>query len=169
MSSIVLCQETQYPAGIIYGPKAAFQINAPDGWVLDNKSGAADGLDCVLYLKGLTWENSPVVMYAKIAGTKFEDVGKFIDFAIRSFQQEDSNFIYARQKNRAINKKDSAIVYDYIGGPYHEYDRAAYIQVPKAVCYIVFSAHNKDDFEKYAPALLKTADSFVYMPQYIRP
>ena len=35
-------QET-FRGGIVYGPKAAFKIDAPEGWVLDNKSGANKG------------------------------------------------------------------------------------------------------------------------------
>ena len=58
-----------FPNGVVYGPKAAFAIAAPNGWVLDNKSGAVDGLPCVLYPKDTTWQTSPVVMYAKIAST----------------------------------------------------------------------------------------------------
>jgi hypothetical protein len=38
LSPFMVAQET-YPGGIVYGPKAAFDIFAPEGWVLDNKSG----------------------------------------------------------------------------------------------------------------------------------
>jgi hypothetical protein len=37
--------------GIVYGGKAAFNITAPEGWVLDTESGAEQGLPCVLYPK----------------------------------------------------------------------------------------------------------------------
>jgi hypothetical protein len=32
-----------YPGGIVYGPKAAVNIAAPEGWVLDNQSGVEAG------------------------------------------------------------------------------------------------------------------------------
>ena len=44
--------QNKYPGGIVYGPKAAFNIAAPEGWVLDNESGVEQGLPCVLYPKG---------------------------------------------------------------------------------------------------------------------
>jgi hypothetical protein len=47
-----------FPGGIVYGPKAAFKIDAPKGWVLDNSAGAAQGLPCVLYPKGSTWSRA---------------------------------------------------------------------------------------------------------------
>jgi len=64
--------------GIVYGPKAAFNISAPEGWVLDNQSGADQGLPCVLYPKGSSWSDARTIMYAKIASTQYEDVGKFV-------------------------------------------------------------------------------------------
>jgi hypothetical protein len=47
-----------YPGGIVYGPKAAFNINAPEGWVLDNESGSQQGMPCVLYPKGQSWADA---------------------------------------------------------------------------------------------------------------
>jgi hypothetical protein len=35
--------QENYRGGIVYGPKAAFNIGAPKGWVLDNESGASQG------------------------------------------------------------------------------------------------------------------------------
>src|SRR5688572_8354244 len=62
-----------FPAGIVYGPKAAFNIRAPEGWVLDNRAGVSQGLPCVLYPKGSTWADADAVMYAKIASTDTTD------------------------------------------------------------------------------------------------
>ena len=41
--------QENYRGGIVYGPKAAFNISAPEGWVLDNESGRDQGMPCVLY------------------------------------------------------------------------------------------------------------------------
>jgi hypothetical protein len=75
-------QET-FRGGIVYGPKAAFDIAAPEGWVLDNKSGVKQGLPCVLYPKGSSWADAKTIMYAKIASTEFEDVNEFVAWAIK--------------------------------------------------------------------------------------
>src|SRR5216110_3399342 len=76
-----------YPGGIVYGPKAAFNIAAPEGWVLDNTSGADQGLPCVLYPKGSSWSDARTIMYAKIASPQFEDVNAFVAMAIREMQE----------------------------------------------------------------------------------
>src|SRR5437773_8064225 len=83
--------QEKYPAGIVYGPKAAFSIAAREGWVLDNTSGAEQGLPCVLYRKGSSWEDAKTIMYAKIAGTQFEDVNAFVAMAIKEMQKTHGN------------------------------------------------------------------------------
>ena len=63
--------------GIVHGPKAAFIISAPQGWLLDNQSGNSLGLPCVLYPKGSSWDDQKVFMYAKIASTEHPNAEKF--------------------------------------------------------------------------------------------
>jgi len=50
--------QEKYRGGIVYGPKAAFNISAPEGWVLDNQAGVEQGLPCVLYPKGESWADA---------------------------------------------------------------------------------------------------------------
>ena len=80
--------QNQYAGGIVYGPKGAFNIAAPEGWVLDNESGVEQGLPCVLYRKGESWADARTVMYAKIAGTDYEDAEKFVQVAIKQMQSK---------------------------------------------------------------------------------
>src|SRR5438874_11291229 len=78
--------QEKYRGGIVYGPKAAFNISAPEGWVLDNEAGAEQGLPCVLYPKGSSWSDAKTVIYAKIASTQYEDVDKFVAIAIKEMK-----------------------------------------------------------------------------------
>ena len=43
-------------SGIIYGENHAFTLTAPTGWVLDNTSGAKQGLQAVFYPEGSSWQ-----------------------------------------------------------------------------------------------------------------
>src|SRR5438445_10317130 len=97
-SAVVLClvvvlaaavaAQKKYPGGIAYGPKAAFNISAAEGWVLDNESGVEQGLPCVLYPKGESWADARTVMYAKIASTGYEDAEKFAGVASTQLEYE---------------------------------------------------------------------------------
>jgi hypothetical protein len=104
----------QFPAGVIYGPKGAYRIDAPKDWILDNKSGQSMELPCVLYIKGFTWDNSPVIMYGKIASTKFENIDSFIVFAIDEFKKEDSSFYHKQLISGSVKGAKYKII-DYRG------------------------------------------------------
>src|SRR5438876_11797519 len=45
----VVAAQNKNVGGIVYGPKAALNITAPVGWVLDNGLGVEQGRPCVLY------------------------------------------------------------------------------------------------------------------------
>src|SRR5260370_9263319 len=70
---VSISAQENYRGGIVYGPKAAFNIAAPEGWVLDNQAGVEQGLPCVLYPKGSSWADAKTIMYAKSARTRLKD------------------------------------------------------------------------------------------------
>lgn len=161
-SSLSLAQEP-YAGGIVYGPKAAFKIVAPNGWVLDNKSGMEQGLPCVLYRKNESWSDAPTVMYAKIAGTEFEDVNAFVAKAIKEMEK-----IHGKPKEKiAVGKTSDDRDYFINEYPatktYSQWERVAYIQLPQAVAYIVLSSRERASYEKDAPALLDVLKTFAYL------
>src|SRR5438477_11705595 len=79
--------QENYRGGIVYGPKAAFNISAPKGWVLDNKSGVEQGQPCVRYPKGSSRSDAKTLMYAKIASTQFETVNEFVAWPIKGMDE----------------------------------------------------------------------------------
>src|SRR4051812_7434713 len=78
--------------GIVYGPKGAFNISAPKGWKLDPAAGAGNGLPCVLYPEGATWETADPLMYAKIASTIYENCEKFEKDALDDMKEKRAGF-----------------------------------------------------------------------------
>jgi hypothetical protein len=157
----------EYPAGLVYGPTAAFEIRAPHDWVLSNEAGQGQDLPCVLYLQGSTWAESPVVMYAKIAGTNYTDSQAFARWAITQFQKESPGFRYKRVEAGRTRDNHSFIVNEYRGGLYNNVERVAYVQLPNAVAYIVLSARDEATYRKHVKALSETAKSLAYRPAFI--
>ena len=149
------------PFGIVYGPKGAFNIKAPDGWVIDNESGTEQGLPCVLFRKGETWETAEPLMYAKIASTEVTDAEAFAKKAIAEMQKERGEFPVKRTASGKTAGGEPYFVNEY--APTEEYTRAervAYIQMAKAVAYVVFSAETKATLEKHGRALIQVLESF---------
>ena len=160
--SPISAQET-YRGGIVYGPKAAFNISAPEGWVLDNTSGAEQRLPCVLYPKGSSWADAKTIMYAKIASTQFEDVNAFVAMAIKEMKKTHGA---PKEKIASGKTRDG---HDYFINEYpatksySQWERVAYVQLPHAVAYIVLSSRDEARYRKDSPALQEVLKTFVYL------
>jgi hypothetical protein len=152
-----------HPGGIVYGPKAAFNISAPEGWVLDNESGADQGMPCVLYRKGSSWSDAKTVMYAKIASTQFEDVNVFVAMAIKEMKKTHG----APKEKIASGKTRDGHHYFINEYPatknYSQWERVAYVQLPRAVAYIVLSSRDEASYRKDSGALQEALKTFMYL------
>ena len=152
------------PFGIVYGPKAAFNIAAPEGWVIDNSAGAQQGLPCALYRKGQSWENGDPIMYAKIAGTSVEEAEAFAKTAIEEAKKKRGE--YKTQRVETGKTKDGRDWFINEYSPNEKYsrtERVAYVQLPKAVAYIVYTSDDVAAFRKHQGALQQLLASFTYL------
>jgi tetratricopeptide (TPR) repeat protein len=155
--------QEKYRGGIVYGPKAAFNISAPEGWVLDNQAGVQQGLPCVLYPEGESWADARTVMYAKIAGTEFEDVNAFVATAIKGMEKTHGK---PKEKIASGKTKDG---HDYFINEYSatktysQWERVGYIQLPRAVAFIVLSSRDRASYQKYSGALQQALETFIYL------
>jgi tetratricopeptide (TPR) repeat protein len=155
--------QENYRGGIVYGPKAAFNIAAPEGWVLDNQSGVSQGLPCVLYPKSESWSDARTVMYAKIAGTQFENVNAFVAMAIKDMEKT-----HGKPKEKIASGK-TADGHDYFINEYpatktySQWERVAYVQLPHAVAYIVLSSRDHASYQKDSGALQQVLKTFAYL------
>lgn len=155
--------QENYRGGIVYGPKAAFNISAPEGWVLDNESGAGQGLPCVLYPRGSSWEDAKTIMYAKIASTQYEDVNAFVATAIKEMEKARGK---PREKVASGKTHDghAFFINEYPAAEnYSQWERVAYVQLPKAVAYIVLSSRNEASYRKNSGALDEVLKTFIYL------
>jgi tetratricopeptide (TPR) repeat protein len=162
LAAVISAQEN-YRGGIVYGPKAAFNISAPEGWILDNESGVNQGQPCVLYPKGSTWHDAKTVMYAKVASTEFEDVNAFVAFAIKGMREKHG---LPKEKIESGKTKDGRpyFINEYPATKsYSQWERVAYVQLPHAVAYIVLSSRDRASYRKDSPALTEAVKSVFYL------
>jgi hypothetical protein len=148
--------------GIVYGPKGAFNIGAPKGWVLDPSAGAKQDLPCVLYPKGATWDTADPLMYAKIASTDYEDYEKFAAEAVADMKEKRPGIKPKRVEAGKTKGGQLYFINDYPATKaYPRHERVAYVQLPKAVAYIVFSADEEANFRKHQGALSEAVKSLL--------
>jgi tetratricopeptide (TPR) repeat protein len=161
-SPCLQAQET-LPAGTVYGPKAGFNISAPEGWVVDNEAGKEQGMPCVLYPKGSSWRDAKTVMYANIAGTEFEGVNAFVAMAIKDMEK-----IHGRPKEKIASGKTKD-GHDYFINEYpatktySQWERVGYVQLPRGVALIVLTSRDKASYQKDSDKLEKVLKSLVYV------
>ena len=154
----------QVPFAIVHGPKGAFSITAPAGWVIDNTAGASDGLPCVLFPKGQTWENADPLMYAKIASTSDEEAEAFAKTAIAEMKKDRGEYEVKRLTTGKTKGGQPYFINQY--SPTENYprtERVAYVQMPKAVAYIVFSCDSEKVFRKHQRALTEVVETLMAM------
>jgi tetratricopeptide (TPR) repeat protein len=161
-STSVLAEET-FPGGIVHGPKAGFNITAPEGWVIDTESGKGQDLPCVLYPKGSSWADAKTVMYAKVASPQWEGVDAFVAWAIKGMKAKHGT---PKEKIASGKTKDG---HDYFINEYpatktySQWERVGYIQLPQGVGYIVLTSRDKTSYQKDSGVLEKVLKSLVYV------
>jgi len=162
----------KFPVGVVYGPKAAFKIRAPEDWVVDNRAGVKQGLPCVLYPGDSTWAEADAVMYAKIANTDTTDRDAFVKAAIDRFKKGNDKFRHERVAEGKTEGGHAYIINDYWHGerpdaPNSQCERVAYIQLPGAVAFIVFTVGSEELHKKHAGRVQDVVKSFTYEPKFI--
>src|SRR5213083_2290621 len=162
ISTRILGQETS-PGGIVRGPKAGFNVSAPEGWVVDNEAGVNQGMPCVLYPKGSSWSDAKTVMYANMAGPEFEGVNTFVETAIEEMKAKHG---IPKEKIASGKTKDG---HDYFINEYpatktySQWERVGYVQLPQGVAYIVLSSRDQANYRKDSGALEKVLKTLVHL------
>jgi tetratricopeptide (TPR) repeat protein len=155
--------QENYRVGTVHGPKAAFNISALDGWVVDNEAGVNQGMPCVLYPKGSSWSDAKTVMYANMAGPEFEGVNAFVEMAIKEMKATHGT---PKEKIASGRTKDG---HDYFINEYpatktySQWERVGYVQLPQGVAFIVLTSRDKASYQKDSGQLEKVLKTLVYL------
>lgn len=158
----LLAQEV--PFAIVHGAKAAFNIVAPAGWVIDTAAGADDGLPCVLFQKGKSWVTADPLMYAKIASEPYDNAEAFAKKAIQEATADRGKFEVKRVESGKTKGGELYFINEYAANKdYPRTERVAYVQLSGAVAYIVFSGDDPKAFRTQQTALKQVAESITGM------
>lgn len=149
------------PVGIVHGPKAGFDITAPEGWVLDTEAGKGQGFQWVLYPKSSSWADAKTAMYAKVASPRWEGVNAFAQWAIQDMKEKHG---MPKEKIASGKTKDG---HDYFINEYpatknySQWERVGYVQLPQGVAFIVLTSRDQASYQKDSDVLEKVLQSLV--------
>lgn len=157
---------TEGGGGILYGETYAFNLKAPKGWMFDNESGVQQGLDCVLYPKGTTWQDSPVIAYAQARKRTAEvqtadDAAKdaINDFRARGNPKYDGK----RVKTIKTPNGMEGVIYHFSGDRFGNYEAIVYFVESKTINVVVLNSRNRKAFEEALPAFEEIAQSYIFL------
>ena len=149
-------------SGIVYGADHAFALTAPDGWVLDNASGVAQGLHAVFYPKGSSWKASPVVMYANVVHKKSEKdaLETIIESDVADFKRQSPGMKVEDAEAPSGSGKNVRVKY-FVDDDSHE--AVAYIGESKVVVMLVLNAKTREGFDGALPAFRQLISSYHFL------
>ena len=164
---------TEGGGGILYGENHAYAIKAPMGWIFDNLSGVKQGLHAVIYPKGKTWDNSPVIMYTSVYmkgknGT-FHDAIKDSD---DDYKAHSPNLKIENYREFTINKggnlKYSVIAKKYSGDKWGNTELIAFIDAESHVVLVVLNSKDEEIFNASVDAFMEVVESFMFLTDKVR-
>lgn len=155
----------QFASGIVYGKGGAFFLEAPQGWVLDNESGAKQNLHAVFYPKGSTWRDSKVVMYAFSvlkSDPRYPSVEKAMVYDKMQVQQHKPEAKI--QSGDALKTKQGKAVstLQFSGNQFGRFEATAYVDNENSIDRLVLSADSE-------MALKNSMEAFKYLVESYLP
>lgn len=155
--------------GIVYGTDHAFSFETPSGWVLDTKSGAHQGLHAVFYPQGYSWENSPVIMYARgITRTnKHKEISDFVNETLTSMKLQSPNVTATLYKRIELNSGKKAEIYSYENDRWGNKELVAYFLEKLTINFLVLSARTEFAFNKAEEPFLFIVNSYNFITEKV--
>lgn len=156
--------------GLIYGKEHSFMVSAPKGWILDNKSGVAQGLHAVFYPIGSNWQDSQTVMYVNTATIDPDtELAKFIEEDIERFKKEKSSNLKIQIGNR-LKTSDGKIaeVRYFTGDKWNNYETVAYIPEKKVMVLIILTARDEASYLQSVPAFEELVHSYLFLTEDVK-
>ncbi len=158
--------QEEMKTGIIYGDNHAFSLTAPDGWILDNKSGINQGLYAVFYRKGESWEKAVTVMYANTASLEdnaHKTLDQLIKYDLENFRSNYPDIKITDGKDILIKNKVLAKIKYLWGKSYGNFEAMAYIDAGKTGIMIIMSSRAKEGFDNSLKAFEDLVKSYFFI------
>jgi hypothetical protein len=148
--------------GIVYGKNHVFAVTAPEGWVLDNKSGVGQGLHAVFYPVGSSWTESKAVMYVN-AAPKSETLEKFIEGDVAEFRKNAPGLKVTDDETPTLAGKEKGVVKRFSDDESGSHEAVAYVEESKVVVMVVLTARTRKEFESALPAFRQLVSSYRFI------
>lgn len=165
--------DTTYRAGYVYSDSIVYMLNAPKGWVFDNKSGLPQYLPAVFYPKTSSFATAATIMYSNYTMVGKQSMYKSLQKVIQkdSLQHKENApaTVITKLPQQIISKRQKTVAtlinYKNAGNLTTE-EITAYILYNNRVVIITMSAPNNAAYETNKFEFFSLVKSFVYISDY---
>lgn len=157
---------------ILIGHDYSFILKEPAGWLLDGKSGKAQGVDAVIYREGESWKTGVAVMYARVIpkdSKERETIEKVIENDVNEFKNANGMSRVSDGTPLTTRDKKNVRVKDFYDAENKNFETVAYIDERKVVVIIVLTARQKEDFDKALAAFKSLVGSYFFVKELSSP
>lgn len=161
-------KDTSYRAGYVYGNNFVYLLNAPKGWVFDNKSGITQQIPAMFYPKGQNVETAPVIMYSNFVTTgkrqQFKQLASVIQYDSMQHKKISPACIVKKDNDIVISKGQNTvaqIMFFKNSGAATNVESTAYISFENKVVVITMSAPNVSVYEENKELFYDLVKSFL--------
>ena len=148
---------------VVSGRDYAFELKAPRGWYLDNRSGRDQGINVVFYPRGYAWDTAPAVCYVRVRtiGGKILRIEDQVEDTLRTLRENGAANPQAHLET-TITTQDAtkARVYYFHGDRFGNLEATAYVQAGKSIHFMTLSAHDETAFRNALSAFEALVSSY---------
>jgi hypothetical protein len=154
-------------AGIIYGDDHSYSLEAPVGWVIDNKAGQQYGLQAVFYKTGESWNNGTSTMYTNVIrkNSKISTIDQAIKSDLDNFKSHYPNIVISdRNDIKTMDVSGVLAKIKYSSDIQNSrYEAIAYIDAKNVIVMVILSSKTKESFDQNIDAFEKLVKSYFYV------
>lgn len=154
------------PVGIVYGITTAAAVKAPDGWVVDNKSGLFQGVHCVMYPKDVLWTTTSRGIYVLISSMdSTNDLAETIKIDTKRFRKYFKGVKDEEMEPITSRNGQELPVRLFWGGKYTCFDYVAYVHYGNDVVLMVLVCASRSELDEMIPEFRKMAAGAIVGPK----
>lgn len=152
-------------AALIFGERHALTVRAPERWVLDTRSGSAQGLQAVFYPQGESWSRSPAVMYCQVVmrSSEIGDAGAMIRHDEQRYRGSSPTAVVAEGDSIALGTGMRIPTRTFSGGAAGTFEQVAYIEARTVVVLMVLSCRNRAALDSSRQAFAQLVRSYRFL------
>jgi hypothetical protein len=154
---------------IVYAEGEAFSLEALKGWITDRETGQKNGVCCVWYPEGSTWDDAETVIYPNIISKRLgqKTLNQFMESDLAGFREHDPELAYEVRDDIPLKENRIAKLRLYYNVNHGSAEAVAYIDEDKIIALVVMSSKTKKSLNESIPLLRSLLQSYTFVNLHI--